>query len=185
MDRPIDITEEMDRAAACAVRRVDLFRSIGIPAATVAALGEYAPLGFAKIETLPAGLYQPSEEGQRHLIIPVHDGSGVIDLIATRPDAPRRWHWRIGQACLLGEANLNPPTWEHAPVPIHQTPIDWLRADCTGACVLDFDDVELVPLLGQAQAIICAPTIARLIRLAASRPRPLPQILNWGQSRAA
>lgn len=181
----VDIIEEMDRAAACAVRRVDLFGAIGISAITVAQMGAFAPLGFAKIRPLEDGLYEPADDGQRHLIIPVHDGSGVTDLIATHPASPRRWHWRIGQACLLGEANLNPPAWDRVPVAIHDTPIAWLCAGGSGACILDFDDPELVPLLSQADAIICTPTIARLIRLAASRPRPLPRILNWGQSRAA
>jgi hypothetical protein len=67
------------------------------------------------------------------------DGETVIDLVAwpiSRPDQPMTLFGRCG---LLGiwEA-MNPATFIFdKPISIHRSPLDWLKAGCSGAAVAD------------------------------------------------
>ncbi len=62
----------------------------------------------------------------------------ILDLIAFRPDQPETWWRRIGEPGLvLGSDNLDAAHTEGWPISLHRTPLDWLRGDCRGACLLD------------------------------------------------
>lgn len=74
------------------------------------------------------------------VVIEAMDGSGeqAIDLVAWPAENPRDVRTLCGLAPILGLwAALNPATYifDH-PLEIHRTPLDWLRADCTGAAII-------------------------------------------------
>ena len=67
-----------------------------------------------------------------------HPAEEIIDLVAFEPSNPGRWYLRLGQAVVLGRHNARLALFEESPVFIHATPLDWLRANCQGAVVLDW-----------------------------------------------
>ncbi len=63
----------------------------------------------------------------------------LIDMIAWRPDDPTHWWFRQGGVdMVLGADNLDLAHTAGRPISLHQTPLDWLRAECRGACLLDY-----------------------------------------------
>ncbi len=103
-------------------------------------------LAVARIGTT-GRLWMPEPTGTPAFILPVWDGpapsiySGVenpvlIDMIAWRPDDPTRWWYRTGEGAALGIDNLNLAHTEGWPISFATTPLDWLRGDCRGACLL-------------------------------------------------
>ena len=62
----------------------------------------------------------------------------LADLLAFRLDDPGRWWLRRGTPDLvLGKDQLADALATGAPIHLHETPLDWLRAECRGACLLD------------------------------------------------
>ncbi|MEE9250364.1 MAG: hypothetical protein V3U93_04480 [Alphaproteobacteria bacterium] len=105
-------------------------------------------LAIARIGTT-GRLWMPSPTGAPAFILPVWAGpapsiySGVenpvlIDMIAWRPDDLARWWYRLGEVEVdLGADHLDLAHVEGWPISLHRTPLDWLRADCRGAVLLD------------------------------------------------
>ncbi len=105
-------------------------------------------LGVQRITTT-GRLYMPAPNGFPVLIVAAWspappsiyqavEGPEILDLIAFRPDQPETWWRRIGEPGLvLGSDNVDLAHVEGWPISLHQTPLDWLRADCRGACLLD------------------------------------------------
>lgn len=185
-DRIIDLPAEMMAAAAESGRHLDKLLAFGIPAVTIAELGAFAPLGIARVTEIGNGLFEPSSEGERRLIIPVYENGGVIDLIATNPSKPNSWTWRIGQGWALNADEFIRPRFDDEPIDILPTPMAWLRDGAKATVILNFDDPELVPSLRTCGSLRTDTMSARLIRLAFSRPRPLPEIIvTRGHRRAA
>ena len=104
-------------------------------------------LAIARIST--AGrLWMPEPTGTPAFILPVWDGPApsiytsvenpvLIDMIAWRPDGPATWWYRTGEGAVLGADNLDLAHVEGWPISLHRTPLDWLRAGCCGAVLLD------------------------------------------------
>jgi hypothetical protein len=97
----------------------------------------------------------PEPTGTPAFILPVWTGpapsiySGVenpvlIDMIAWRPDDPARWWYRTGEGDALGIDNLDLAHVEGWPISLHKTPLDWLRAGCRGAVLLDHCEAQWV-----------------------------------------
>ena len=96
-------------------------------------------------------LWMPEPTGTPAFILPVWDGPApsiycgvenpvLIDMIAWRPDDPARWWYRQGEVdvdVVLGKAHLDLAHTEGWPISLHRTPLDWLRAGCRGAILLD------------------------------------------------
>ncbi len=105
-------------------------------------------LAVARI-SMVGRLWMPEPTGTPAFILPVWDGpapsiySGVenpvlIDMIAWRPDDLACWWYRTGEGDALGIDNLDLAHIEGWPISLHRTPLDWLRAGCRGACLLDY-----------------------------------------------
>ncbi len=93
-------------------------------------------------------LWMPEPTGTPTFILPVWAGPApsiysiiespvLIDMIAWRPDDPSRWWYRTGEGDTLGIDNLDLAHAEGWPISLHRTPLDWLRAGCRGAVLLD------------------------------------------------
>jgi hypothetical protein len=63
----------------------------------------------------------------------------LIDMIAWQPNDPTHWWFRLGDVVVdLGVEHLDLAHTEGRSISLHRTPLDWLRADCRGACLLDY-----------------------------------------------
>ena len=107
--------------------------------------------GFAVTRISTGGrLWAPEMTGTPAFILPVWNGPApsiycgvespmLIDMIAWRPDDPTHWWFRLdGIDMVLGADNLDLAHTAGRPISLHQTPLDWLRAECRGACLLDY-----------------------------------------------
>ena len=85
-------------------------------------------------------LFEPAPAGVPVIVMGVseHPDEGLVDLVAFEPSNPVRWFLRLGNAVVLGLHNVRLALFEESPVFIHATPLDWLRANCQGAVVLDW-----------------------------------------------
>ena len=105
-------------------------------------------LGVARIATT-GRLYMPSPTGFPAVILAVWypaapsiytavETPEILDLIAFRPDQPETWWYCIGEpGLILGSDNLDLAHATGWPISFATTPLDWLQADCRGACLLD------------------------------------------------
>jgi hypothetical protein len=94
-------------------------------------------------------LYMPSPDGFPAVILAIWspappsiycavDDPEILDLIALRTDDPGRWWYRIGENDVdLGADHLDLAHAAGWPISLATTPLDWLRANCRGACLLD------------------------------------------------
>ncbi len=110
-------------------------------------------LGVARIATT-GRLYMPAPNGFPVLIMAAWspappsiytavENPVIMDLLALRLDQPETWWWRIGESGLvLGSDNLDLAHVEGRPISLHRTPLDWLRAGCRGACLLDHCEAQ-------------------------------------------
>ena len=106
-------------------------------------------LAVARIDT-GGRLWAPEPAGTPAFILPVWDGPApsiycgvenpmLIDMIAWRPDDARRWWCRQDDFdSALGADHLDLAHTENRPISLHQTPLQWLQADCRGACLLNY-----------------------------------------------
>ncbi len=105
-------------------------------------------LGWARV-CATGRLYEPSATGGIAFIQPVWDGpapsiyqlgddTALIDLIAWRLDDPGRWLCReVTPTAALGQEYLDAAHFDNKPVVLFLTPLDWLKADCRGAVLLE------------------------------------------------
>lgn len=180
----VDLQSEA-RAASDRVRQhhIDRLLALGVPGPAIAMMGaREIPFGVGTVERMERGLYQPGD-GPLHVISPVCAGGEIIDLLAWRSDAPGNWAWRTGLGWALGTDMLF-PRWDNAPVPIHATPLDWLRAAGEGMCILDWEAPELGDLRA-LEAIEADEWIAQRIIRALSKPQRLPIIIKRKETRRA
>lgn len=164
-------------------------------------------LGILKITTdlkitTEGRYFEPAANGDGHLavIVPVYEinsdgGAVLVDLVASRIDAPSRTWIRTGYARALGSWNADAirdatPIWRlpsDPPLPVlmlYRTPLSWLRAACDGTCIINSTWAEYV-LGGIGRVQPEDDGHARdLHRELTGRPTRLPQIVV-PQERAA
>ena len=125
---------------------------LGQQGVTHEAIHRAGGLAVARIRTT-GRLWVSEPAGMPAFILPVWDGpapsiySGVenpvlIDMIAWRPDDPARWWYRTGEGAVLGVDHLDLAHTEAWPISLHRTPLDWLRAGCRGAILLDHCEAQ-------------------------------------------
>jgi hypothetical protein len=150
-----------------------------------------AAWGIACIETQKMRRFQCNAEGQLACIIPVCRDYGYLgfedtltDLLAFRTNQPSQW-WSL----LDNEPVLNPDAVEKARpcldtdevLIVHETPLDWLRADREGIVILDWS-ANLHFHLGGVQRIYTVnPMLAKRLEKALTLPTwPSPEIRCGG-----
>ena len=73
---------------------------------------------FRKAPTLSGYVFEPNDDGEPTLVIPVFDSAGIIDLVAISGDV---WGATTCRAAYLGTLS--------DPLRIHKTPASWLAGD--------------------------------------------------------
>jgi hypothetical protein len=117
---------------------LDRLKALGVTGAGLARAGL---LGIARIET-DGQYWQPEESGRPALIIPTgmdNHFTSIVDMIALQTSAPDIWWTRTGVAPLLGYGNLAESMYFGTQLAIHANPLEWLRSDCDGICLLDWN----------------------------------------------
>jgi hypothetical protein len=153
--------------------------SLGVSRLTTANLGCRDQAGWGVVRAKPGadGLFLTGE-GAPHMLLPVTMDGDLIDLVAFQPSAPSHWMLRTGLGWALGmDRGLEPYTWGDVPT-VHETPLDWLRADCTGICVLDWSAPELHSLRGIAKIACATDQLAQTLARQLARDPNLPEIIT-------
>jgi hypothetical protein len=159
-----------------------LLRGLGVPFLTAAnrRVRGQAAWGVAKAKAGEDGLFLIGE-GVPHLLLPVIMDGELIDLVAFRSGNPNDWLLRTGLGWALGmDRGLEPYTWDDAPTLV-ETPLDWLRAECRGICVLDWSASELHSLKGIARLGCASDGLASTLRRHLIRDPNLPEIFTVPQ----
>ncbi len=105
-------------------------------------------VAVARISTT-GRLWMPEPTGTPAFILPVWTGPApsiycgvenpvLIDMIAWRLSAPTCWWYRTGDGDALGIDNLDLAHVEGWPISFASTPLEWLRGNCHGACLLGY-----------------------------------------------
>lgn len=177
-----DLKAEFE-AAVDRVRQshLDRLQALNVTPAAIAHLNLSGPaFGVVNADPDRDGLYQPGE-GPLHLVMPVHEGGGLVDLVAWRSDDPTRWWLRTGLGWLLNADACIASRWDGDHLTLHATPLDWLRAGEGGAweaggVVLDFDAPDL-RALRCFDTITCATDwLAATLRRSLAKPARMPTI---------
>ena len=147
-------------------------------------------LGFARIEIDKRDLWQPIETGKPHLIIPVFEGTGMVDLIAFDPGNPDFWALRTGLGWALGADEIYAARagWndEQRTLRVAATPLEWLTIDGPAACIIDGWSWHACAELREVPFVqVANNNLARVLRLQLSKPPRIPEIMISGGERHA
>lgn len=154
----------------------------------------YDHCGGAAVARVTAdGIYFiPDDHGHPMIVQPVYDGviqsldfdlydDEPTDMIAWHPSTPSKWYFRQGAAvCILGRGHiacfkLSQDAGELAPLPVYQTPLEWLRNAGNGVCCLNRRSIR--ELLGLKRIITTSDDFAAMLNRELLKPSPLiPQI---------
>lgn len=158
-------------------RTVQLMKCLGVPPDVLYLQAkEYCTFGVARIETHKSGFYEPFDRGQIAIVqscarCPEPYSPDVIDLVAWLPGNPGQWWVRIGCAPVLDLDEIDRAAFFGTALTVHGTPLDYLRAGCTGTVILR----DAPFWLGGVQRII-APDRETANRIAASFKTEIPQL---------
>ena len=102
------------------------------------------------------GTYSPDPHGRLAVLIPVRDRWGeIVDIVAFIQDEPEQWYCRSGdETPILGAQALAEAAWDHRPLVLWETPIQWLLQRRSGSVVLDWG-VDLRPIFEDIPAVDC------------------------------
>ncbi len=138
---------------------LERFRQWGIPPRII--YGPRHHVGVAKIVTTSDGFFEFHDDGRWALIVPegvpeVPGWDSIEDLVAFFPDEPGRWWRRRGDVNILSAYNQCP--WQLSSLTIHEQPLTWLQAGCTGICILNWG-FDPNTLLGAGQLLFKTPAL--------------------------
>lgn len=151
-------------------------RDLGVPLGVLYGLAtDFCVYGAGRVETHRSGVFEFSPEGTPAIVQPaarcsVPGEPEIIDLVCWFPDNPNRWWQRTGNGLFLDYDALNRssftpnlgvdddgnPFRQPQPLLVHSSPLDYLRAGCTGTCLLCPDDPGAAFWLSGAEKILCA-----------------------------
>lgn len=170
-------------------RQVEILRGVGVP---VVGLVQHNMIGMVNVETDRRDCWTPLPEGKAMVVTPLEEGGKIADLIAFDPQAPDIWYLRTETGWALGAGHLHEIErnigWSETQqwVDLHATPLDWLRAGATGACVTQWNTESRLSLRMHQRLRVASNKFARALRLELTRPPRIPEIEVEGmQSRAA
>jgi hypothetical protein len=68
------------------------------------------------------------------------DDESTVDLCGWPVNRPHAFATAIGKGSVMGAVNIaNPTSWAFGEyLEVHKTPLEWLKADCRGVCILDY-----------------------------------------------
>ena len=176
----VDLHSEMQRLAlgttGFAIRRLV---ALGVDRATLAGMGRHHfSLGVGKCLDIGGGTFCPSDDGRISLVLPVYAEGELVDLVALNTDAPHDTRLRIGDGWALGvEHGLDGYDWDQ-PLQLHLSPLDWMKADCVGLCVLDWASPSVAQLRDFATLALGDSRLKPLLNAAWSRFARLPKITS-------
>jgi hypothetical protein len=142
-----------------------------------AAMLEPYPLGTARVR-FSGRTFDIDPEGERALTFRATDRGVVSDLIAWQPRSGELASWRGVAFCIGDQDDLfNPATYfAGSALRVHRTPLDWLRANRDGICVVRPDLVHAylrqVPRLSVADEVF-----ARQVKAWLQPPKPTVELL--------
>ena len=141
----VDLLDEFLSYPGLMRAHLDRLQHAGVSAAARICAG-----GLTAPNVVTAGrLFVPSETGDPVFAIPIYDGrppsfenpdptAPLVDLCAFRLDEPERWWLRIDEPHLvLGKDKFFNAILSGSKIILHATPLQWLQAECEGACPLD------------------------------------------------
>lgn len=172
--------ELRDMSLAAGPPLLGRLRQLGVNQPTIAQMGARHFFGGAcRAIEIDDGLYAPNDDGAPHLILPVFENCELVDLVAFTSDKPLAWLLRLGLGWSLGLLDgLERHSWQDE-VRLWASPIDWLRADCDGLCILDWTAPEVLELARLPNIRCQDKRLAALLREALSRPYQLPSITYY------
>ena len=180
---------DLEALFAHAVGRVeqshlDRIVALGVQPAAIAHVNLAHPAFGVLTGVVEAGLFRPGD-GLTHIVQPVIEGGGLVDLVAWRSAAPTRWALATGLGSLLNADMAFASRWDGDRLSLLSTPLEWLRHGGDGAVVLDWDAPDL-DWLRLFSTIDCASDIlAATLRRALSKPKRLPTIRTMEARHAA
>ena len=139
-------------------------------------------VGIGKVERF-GGYYQPFDEGLASYILPI--GRRVLyppeklrseedvppwdyveDLVAVFPGTPDIWALRRGDGIALGFSHIEDAIIDRAPVELYETPLDWLKAGASGACIVNWPAFNPFVLFAQVREVYCqTPALERRLQI--------------------
>lgn len=123
-------------------------------------LTERRHLGIARVRASANDLFDYEESAPVHVVLAVGDKDGaLVDLLAFEPRDPRGWLLRTGNGQALGEDRISDAIasmgWPDPPtLVLHPNPLEWLKADCRGACVVDDFSPDICARLRELPRIV-------------------------------
>lgn len=172
------LRREIEQCAA-STRFDDMRRLAAVVGKIAAAIYGAGIIGFANIEADRRDIWQQCEHGPRCVIIAAIEDGVILDLVAFRLSAPNAWFLRTGHSWALGMDAITSASrsWDSdARVLLHATPLDWLRSNCIGACVVNWTDDARRTLCALPGIDVGSPVMAKALRDQLTQPLALPSI---------
>ncbi|MDR7102976.1 hypothetical protein [Croceicoccus sp. BE223] len=132
---------------------IGMLEALGVPLATIGELCGAGMLGRARVEITGDGLWHPDEGGEPRLLLAVHDGAWLVDIVALSSAEPDSWALRTGHGAILGALALDRAVACDGAVRLHGNPVAWMAAGCEGICVLDWGRAALNRLRGAGAGV--------------------------------
>jgi hypothetical protein len=113
------------------------------------------------------------------VILPVEEQGAMIDLVAFDPRKPDLWACRTGTGWALGHDAIVNATqaWPGSErLELHPTPLEWMRAGGTGACVWRWCDESRAALRECTVIDVQQPEFQRWLRTELLRLPRLPEV---------
>lgn len=179
MKRPNLSAEMVDASRSLSLLHLKRLEALGVPWSYVCDLSGEGALGVLLAKEGEDETFYPHADGLPHLILPVVENGALVDLLAFRSSDPGRWFLRCGLGTALGlEGGLEPFAWllPHEAVPVHKTPLDWLKAGRVGLCVVDWSTPDLGQLCSIPHLACSDDLLAAWLTAALTRPTHLPKI---------
>jgi hypothetical protein len=115
--------------------------------------------------------------GDRAVVLPVLGGGEIVDLVAFRLETPKAFWLLTGAGIALGADEIDRAEIMREALPVHECPLDWLRAEMFGLCILDFAHPWSGLLAGVPALKFDDRTFGRRAEALIQKPYPTPMIL--------